>query len=56
MFFYRGWLGKSPGRQIPVMPLCRKSASILGSRPRKAVNDSSAERLPPTPRISLQKR
>ena len=31
----------------PLMPLCLNSASILGSRPRKATKDSSAGRLPP---------
>ena len=30
------------------MPLCLSSASILGLRPRNAVNDSSAGRLPPS--------
>src|SRR5690606_11930352 len=38
------------------MPLWRSSASTLGSRPRKALKDSMAGRLPPTARISRQKR
>ena len=41
---------------VSTMPECRNSASICGSRPRKARNDSSAGRLPPTARISSQKR
>ena len=42
--------------QAVVMPLCRSSASTLGSRPRKALKDSSAGRLPPTARTSSRKR
>src|SRR5690606_4752904 len=38
------------------IPLWRNRASALGSRPRKALNDSAAGRLPPTERISRQKR
>ena len=37
-------------------PLWRSSASMLGSRPRKALKDSAALREPPTARISCQKR
>lgn len=38
------------------MPLCRSSASMLGSRPRKARKFSAAGRLPPRLRISARKR
>lgn len=38
------------------IPLWRNSASVVGSRPRNAINDSSAGRLPPTARISFRKR
>ena len=43
-------------RYRSIIPLCRSSASTRGSRPRKALNDSIAEREPPTARISRQKR
>src|SRR6185369_10692891 len=43
---------KKPGNHMGILPLCLRSAFTLGSRPRKARNDSAAGRLPPTARIS----
>src|SRR6185503_17720510 len=46
-----------PARELQaVMPLWRSRASTLGSRPRKARNDSAAGRLPPTASTSSRKR
>ena len=37
-----------------VKPEWRNNASMLGARPRNALNDSAALRLPPTAKISFQ--
>jgi len=43
--------GVIPSAVVQAMPWCRSRASIDGSRPRKALNDSIAGRLPPASRI-----